>query len=323
MLVTVLKFLLLSFAFHFYKNRYPKEFEGYSNQLFEYVQNNKSLKPILPYIVKVGYAFIYMYSCCQILLNKVIRVSNPYVMSVRDKVHDYLVKKNIISNKMCKMEVGANSSQVKTIITFFNEGVQISKEELSTYFNEMDVTKVSPSGNYDLVIISDVCEDSRENIIIFSKIPETSYSKYELSNIQFLALYLKHNNNNHIINLCESNKNYYVVGNIINSVFVKYYLINVLQITIDTDKPFVYTLELMDHNINMVYLNETQSIIIQKDGYQIEDNTNVLENNKDKEDNEDKADIKVVEEVVVEEVVVEEESSIFKDVEIVEKEKLE
>ena len=42
MLVTVLKLLLLSFAFHFYKNRYPKEYEGYSNQLFEYVQNNES-----------------------------------------------------------------------------------------------------------------------------------------------------------------------------------------------------------------------------------------------------------------------------------------
>jgi hypothetical protein len=328
MLVTVLKFLLLSFAFHFYKNRYPKEFEGYSNQLFEYVQNNESLKPILPYIVKVGYAFIYIYSCCQIFLNKVIRVSNPYVMSVRDKVHDYLVKKNIISNKMSKKEVGANSPQVKTIITFFNEGVQINKEELLTCFNEMDVTKVTPSGNYDLVIISDVCEDNRENIIIFSKIPETSYSKYELSNIQFLALYLKYNDNNHIINLCESNKNYYVVGNIINNVFVKYYLINVLKVTIDDDKPFVYTLELMDHNVSMVYLDETQSIIIQKDGYKIEDNTKVCQRQGDNEDKtvvEDNTEVIEDKTEVVEDKteVDEEESSIFKDVEIVEKEKLE
>jgi len=318
MLVTVLKLLLLSFAFHFYKNRYPKEYEGYSNQLFEYVQNNESMKPILPYIVKVGYAFIYIYSCCQILLNKVIRGSNPYVMSVRDKVHDYLVKRNIISNKMCKKEVDTNSPQVKTIVAFFNEGVQINKEELSTCFNEVDVTKYVPNGDYDLVIISDVCEDSRENIITFSKITDTSNSKYELSNIQFLALYLKHNDNNHIINLCESNKNYYVVDNVINSAFVKYYLINVLQTTIDTDKPFVYILELMDHNVSMVYLDETQNIVIQKDGYKIEDNTEVV---KVKEDKEVKANIEVEEEVVEE--VVEEESSIFKDVEIIEKEKLE
>ena len=127
--------------------------------------------------------------------------------------------------------------------------------------------------------------------------------------------------------MCESNKNYYVVDNVINSAFVKYYLINVLQTTIDTDKPFVYTLELMDHNVSMVYLDETQSIIIQKDGYKIEDNTNVV---KDKEVKEDKTN--VIEEEVVEDKtevvedkteVDEEESSIFKDVEIVEKEKLE
>jgi hypothetical protein len=218
---------------------------------------------------------------------------------------------------MCKKEVDANSPQVKTIVAFFNEGVQINKEELSTCFNEVDVTKYVPNCDYDLVIISDVCEDSRKNIITFSKITDTSNSKYELSNIQFLALYLKHNDNNHIINLCESNKNYYVVDNVINSAFVKYYLINVLQTTIDTDKPFVYTLELMDHNVSMVYLDETQSIVIQKDGYKIE------ESRQQQEEVEDKTEVVEDNVEVVEDNVEIEESSIFKDVEIVEKEKLE
>jgi hypothetical protein len=232
---------------------------------------------------------------------------------------------------MCKKDIDTNCSQVKTIITFFNEGVQISKEELSTCFDEMDFTKYASTCKYDLVTISDVCEDSRENIITFSKIPETSYSKYELSNIQFLALYLKHNDNNHIINLCEGNKNYYIVDNVINSAFVKYYLINVLKITIDADKPFVYTLELMDHNVSMVYLDETQSIVIQKDGYKIEESRQQQEVVEDKtEVVEDKTEVvedktEVVEDKteVVEDNVEIEESSIFKDVEIVEKEKLE
>jgi hypothetical protein len=98
----------------------------------------------------------------------------------------------------------------------------------------------------------------------------------------------------------------------------KYYLINVLQTTIDTDKPFVYTLELMDHNVSMVYLDETQSIVIQKDGYKIEESRQQQE---EVEDN-----VEVVEdktEVVEDNVEIVEESSIFKDVEIVEKEKLE
>jgi hypothetical protein len=104
-------------------------------------------------------------------------------------------------------------------------------------------------------------------------------------------------------------------------VFVKYYLINVLKTTIDADKPFVYTLELMDHNVSMVYLDETQSIIIEKDGYKIE---NKIEEVVEEVVEEEVVEEEVVEEEVVEEEVVEEEeSSIFKDVEIVEKEKLE
>jgi hypothetical protein len=176
------------------------------------------------------------------------------------------------------MEVDVNSPQLKTIVSFFNEGVQISKEELSICFNEINITKYAPTDNYDLVVISDLCENNRENIITFSKLPLTINSNYELSEIQFLALYLKHDDNNHIINLCEGKKNYYVVDNVINSAFVKYYLINVLKVTFDTSKQFVYTLELMDHNVSMVYLNETQSIVIQKDGYKTEGLNEVVTN---------------------------------------------
>jgi hypothetical protein len=65
--------------------------------------------------------------------------------------------------------------------------------------------------------------------------------------------------------------NFYVVGNVFNTNFFKYYLENVLNVKIDNDtnKPFTYTLELMDHNVSMVYLNETQSIVIKKYGYEI------------------------------------------------------
>jgi hypothetical protein len=42
-----------------------------------------------------------------------------------------------------------------------------------------------------------------------------------------------------------------------------------VKIDNDTNKPFTYTLELMDHNVSMAYLNETQSIVIKKYGYEI------------------------------------------------------
>ena len=75
----------------------------------------------------------------------------------------------------------------------------------------------------------------------------------------------------HIIELFNKDMNFYIVGNVINSEFLKYYLQNILQITVDKNSPFIYTLELMDQNIEMVYLNETQSIVLKKDDYEIID----------------------------------------------------
>jgi hypothetical protein len=109
--------------------------------------------------------------------------------------------------------------------------------------------------------------------------------KYELSDIKFIALYLKQDDKSYIIDLFKNNMNYYIVGNTINSIFLKYYLINILDINIDNSKPFSYNLELMDHNVNMVYLNDTNSIVIQKDGYiieGIEENKSIIEDLKEK-----------------------------------------
>jgi hypothetical protein len=213
MLLLLFRLLTISFAFHFYKNRYPKEYEAYSNQLFEKLQNSEMLKPLLPYIIKFGYVMIYIYSFFQILLNKVISKCLPYVKLARDKTSDYLVKHNIMSEKV-----------------FTNASNKTTPTELS----------------------------------------------YELSNIRFIALYLKyddktysidlHNNNNN------NNNNNYIIGNVLNSAFYKDYLTNVLNIIIDNNKPFLYELELMDHNVSMVFLNEKQNIIIEKDDYKIVDN---------------------------------------------------
>ena len=209
MLLLLFRLLTISFAFHFYKNRYPKEYEAYSNQLFEKLQNSEMLKPVLPYIIKFGYAMIYIYSFFQILLNKVISKCLPYVKIARDSTREYLVKHNIMSEK-----VFANAS------------------------NKTTPTELS----------------------------------YELSNIRFIALYLEYDDKTYSIDLHNNNNNNYIIGNVLNSAFYKDYLTNVLNISIDNNKPFLYELELMDHNVSMVCLNEKQSIIIEKDDYKIVDN---------------------------------------------------
>jgi hypothetical protein len=129
-------------------------------------------------------------------------------------------------------------------------------------------------------------------MIILDKVPDNLENiTYEPSRSHILSLYLKMVTNdnetndnetndnetndnkgtNYNIQLSSDTMNFYVVGNVFNTNFFKYYLENVLNVKIDNDtnKPFIYTLELMDHNVSMVYLNETQSIVIKKYGYEI------------------------------------------------------
>ena len=276
----LLKGLSIFLMFHFYKNRYPKDFDEYSNQLFEYLKNNDTLKPIMPYIIKIGYTFIYIYSFFQITLNKIIKYTLPYVRSIRDNTCECLIKNNIISDKMlCKVYKSSNINvNIKSVISFFNDGSSIFKKELQTGFKDLtplDIKTHEPD-SYDLLTIKDVMTNTTDiidgcNIITFANKQIPTVFEAELSNIKFIALYLKYNDKSYSIELFKDNNNYYVVGNVINCAFLKYYLINVLNVTIDnSSKPFTYTLELMDHNVKMVYINETESIIIQKDDYIID-----------------------------------------------------
>jgi hypothetical protein len=158
-----------------------------------------------------------------------------------------------------------NNNSNTTIISFYNDGLLVKKDEFADF--TADIKNSQPTEVFNLVTITNA-----KNILSF--IPDEC--KYDLLDLRFLALYLKHDNKSHIIDLYQDNSNYYVAGNVINSAFLKYYLKNVLSIEIDNSKPFVYTLELMDHNVQMVYLDETQSIVFQKDGYIIEDGPKVL-----------------------------------------------
>jgi hypothetical protein len=257
MLILLLQIFGISFVFHFYKNRYPNEYEKYSRQLFEYLKNNERLKPILPYMIKIGYALIYAFSYLQILLNNIITLSVPYVKRLRDKIFGTNTTTGITN---------INGS-IKTIISFYKDGSLVSKQETANKFEDLtheDVNSYKPPSVFNLTTFTVFNDDNKEERIV-TNIPDKF--EYELSSISFIALYLKQDDKTHIIDLTK----YYVVGNIINSDFLKYYLVNILNIVIDDSKPFVYTLELMDHNVQMIYLDETQSIVFQKDGYIIED----------------------------------------------------
>ena len=222
--------IALIFSIHFYKNRYPKEFDEIIQQILSEIQKNETIKPYLPVLTNICYNLIYVYSFCQITLNNIIHFCIPYI--------------HLATKTVAKMISNANTENTST----------------------PNISLVTT--DYNLVLLKSLAND----MIILDKLPtDLNALQYEQSNIRFLALYMKmlNDDSKHIIELFNKDMNFYIVGNVINSEFLKYYLQNILQITVDKNSPFTYTLELMDQNIEMVYLNETQSIVLKKDAYEV------------------------------------------------------
>jgi hypothetical protein len=55
--------------------------------------------------------------------------------------------------------------------------------------------------------------------------------------------------------------NYYYIGNSLNSFFIKYYLTNILHVDIEKHTPFEYNLYIIDHDADVVTLNEKKSLV--------------------------------------------------------------
>ena len=238
-----LTFIALIFGIHFYKSRYPKDYDSIILSISTNIQQNDKLKPYLPFLSSIFYYIVYAYSFCQIAATKTIQYCIPYIQIVVKKI--FSITNSIINKKGISINVSNNAS--------INDSIRPLNKSLTT--------------DYDLVLIKSPTND----IIILDNVPDTLDDlKYEVSDIRFFALYLKlHVSETHIIELCKKDANYYVVGNKLDCEFFKYYLHNVLNVQIDNNVPFEYKLELMDQNIKMVYVNETQSIVIEKDGYTI------------------------------------------------------
>ena len=246
-----LTFIALIFGIHFYKSRYPKDYDSIILSISTNIQQNDKLKPYLPFLSSIFYYIVYAYSFCQIAATKTIQYCIPYIQIVVKKI--FSITNSMTNKKGISTSTSINVSNNVSINVSNNVSIKPLNKSLTT--------------DYDLVLIKSPTND----IIILDNVPDTLDDlKYEVSDIRFFALYLKlHVSETHIIELCKKDANYYVVGNKLDCEFFKYYLHNVLNVQIDNTVPFEYKLELMDQNIKMVYVNETQSILIDKDGYTI------------------------------------------------------
>ena len=122
-------------------------------------------------------------------------------------------------------------------------------------FNQMVLSIRSPN---NILIMSELLNQKYIHKKIINK--KTWNFDFDVSKITFIALYLNYNDARYNIN----------INNILK-----------LPFNYEKEDMLSYQLELMDHEVNMISLNACQSIIIEKDSYQILNETNINIDNVD------------------------------------------
>ena len=154
-------------------------------------------------------------------------------------------------------------------ITTYDSGSKVN--ELILNLNDsLDIVswKLENKDNFDLIIVSDKKGGSEQiNYIHYTEFPQI-LDDYKHSTIKFFSVELEYKDTIHSIELTNENYNHYIVNNVLNKEFFKYYLINVLNIEIDKNT-FDYKLSVIDHNVNIVELTQNDSLIIKENNYEL------------------------------------------------------
>jgi len=199
--------------------------------------------------IKLLYNNIYFYSACQIKCNKVYNYLLPYLKN--HAIIDQIIMEqfNFDTNKLTNIVENDLQKAVNNTLYIASKVENINKNN-SSIINKLIINKKYLCFAFD------------------------AFDAFDVSNIRFISLYLNYNGDRFNINLKTDEINYYLVGNKIDKYFVQYYINTVLCLNFSYAEPEIttYELELIDHEVNVVYLTSEQSIIIDKDEYHIINN---------------------------------------------------
>lgn len=217
-----------------------------------------SLKPnfVKTVGIKIIYNTIYVYSACQIKCTQAYNYLLPYF------------KNNEIMDQIKIEQFDFDTNKVTNILEKDLQHIVKNNLYIASANDNSNINKNNSSVKNKLII--------DKNIICLA---------FDISNITFIALYLNCNGIRYNINLKTDEFNYYLVGNKIDRRFVQYYINAVLDLKFSYTDPEIttYELELIDHEVNIIYLSYNQSIMIDKDGYHIIENIDetIVENKVD------------------------------------------
>jgi hypothetical protein len=230
---------------------YQVDYEQIEN-IFENQINNLNIS-----IMCLGYNLVYCYSLAQIKYNKIKNVVNT-------------LSNTIINTLINSSKITILKKEKIYIITTYDSGSKVN--ELILNLNDsLDIVSwkmENGDDTFDLIIVSDQKGGSEQiNYIHYTEFPQI-LDDYKHSTIKFFSVELEYKDTIHSIELTNENYNHYIVNNVLNKHFFKYYLTNVLNIEIDKNT-FDYKLSVIDHNVNIVELTQNDSLIIKENNYEL------------------------------------------------------
>ena len=216
------------------------------------------------YTIKFLYNMNYLYSSMQIFYDHSIADKIQYI-----KVNAiYLLEKYKLIDKSFTfvIQIYKKNELLDTIQVY---------DLARTY--DLDETVLLYKEKYEqdtLIVISDCSQILLKptiNMMCYYEIPQSLelQLEYELSSIQFLYMTVTYKDIIYNIELLNKQYNFYIVNNIINNQFIFYYLKYILNTEVEFNNNTLYTIDLCDHNATFVTLNQTNIIIIEKEGYRI------------------------------------------------------
>jgi hypothetical protein len=188
-----------------------------------------------------------------------------------EKLEKYLKDNNIIIE--IKSDIVMIIDKNGNIDNVLNIPKESQIEVLSNLFNE--------SKHDGFYIYDKNYKKGYTNKIYFEKVPPKIY--YEESKVNFIAIEIEYNTKKYNIDLKNNDSNYYIVNNSLNQNFFKYYLKNVLKISID-EHNFNYICTFIDYNVDIFTLNQNQSLLFNLYDYSIFPFDNSFDYESDKSD---------------------------------------
>jgi hypothetical protein len=217
--------------------------------------------------INISFKLLYLYSKSQILFN---RINKDMI----DNINHFLSRNPNINNLIERVKTSYNcfinkTSTETTDIEFISNGLVIfdgSRERVTNGNIDLPPT-------YDFIVCSDVVNGCQDNKVVNKKIQksvEKNSFNYEISNISFILSEIRIGDKTIKVDFKTKDYNYYVVNNIFNDKFILYFLNKYYSSEIKDFKPEtikLFTLNVIDNNVDMYEFNKNDNVQIQKDGY--------------------------------------------------------